>query len=157
MNQINLWYNEREKMYYSEAEFDCTNCREKINDYMLLALFWNKKHSWLSTYCKKCFRKISESSLIQERRIVILSSPPALSYPILLRPPSLINSKQISVWEISKIDDKFPQSKTIDLRKHTPVLDGTERIGNPDLDRIKELDASATEEDIKLLEDERFS
>ena len=98
MNLKKIFYSPVARLYYVEEPQECTNCYKKIEDVFIYAIFWSKKESWDSCYCKACFNKINGYSEIQEYKLITIGKPPLDAHPILTRPPTLASGQELTVF-----------------------------------------------------------
>lgn len=110
---INLFYSPHEKNYYIEKPGKCAGCSGTMEGWAVLVCQWNRKKSELLLFCKSCFNKIKTYSHITEYRVILISVPPYDSFPVIIRPPELCNSRNTSVFDIAKLESVKTTDRTI--------------------------------------------
>lgn len=90
---MRLFYDKITESYYTDSDYECTNCNEPIENVMLLVTFWHNKESWINTFCKECFQRIKNWEVTSEHKLIVLATPPQTAIVVPIRKPELGNGR----------------------------------------------------------------
>ena len=108
-----LFFDPKKKHYYLNKSLECNKCRDHIKGWAMMVISWNRNISRIDYYCKSCFNKVKNHSIVSEYKLIILAEPPITSVPIILRPPTFIESrKSISCFEAARLNSDVTINKT---------------------------------------------
>lgn len=108
-----LFYSPHEANYYYNQDEKCIKCGNNLEGWAVLLVEWNKKHSYISFFCRSCFNKIKIHSHISEFHILLISEPPYDSFPVIIRPPPLIDGRCGSVFDAARLESVKTTDHTV--------------------------------------------
>ena len=137
------------KNYCVVGDYFCSDCNNKIDDWGIINCNFK---SYTNIYCDACVKKPKYGELIRLSRqekvgldqyfLVVVANNVEMDWVYIVpKFPSMVNGDSISVFDVDKIDKKYP-SQTIDKTRFAgrESLDDTALIGSPDMQRLEDLD-----------------
>jgi len=137
IKQLPLYFKKNENRYYYVGLCSCDSCNVILDKIVIIKHIWNKKNSDVKLFCLNCFNKEKASPGIIEELIgaKIVLERPENSYPIIIQPPTVTNSKN-NETVFTMAEHSAEGEEVIDNTRFAgrESLDGTEQIGlSPDL------------------------
>ena len=160
---IQLWIESKNKEYFLIGQHRCDVCRNYLEGVGVLFMDWRTKGSKIWLIHGGCKEKISKQVMgtTEVKTVLLLDKKPSNARPVLIRPPKLVSSSGLSVFDAalrendSKIGSKTENYAINDMTVHAgrESWEGAS-IGAPDMKLLNEKDKELSEKEVlKLLEE----
>jgi hypothetical protein len=141
----NVFYSQKDNKYYINIEKSCKFCKKPIEHFGIYVKHFQR--GWCDTYfsCPNCNKKVKSLGKVNEfTPVVYIDDLPRDSKPIIITPPTLVNTSNLDVWSARQLRP----DKVFDKTKHADRADWEDATIGIMPEQIKEL---KTENEVKNL------